>query len=407
MFDHQFGFRSSYSTDLALTHLTDSLISSLNDGLISAGVFIDLSKAFDTIDHKIMLAKLHHYGIQGIALSWFEDYLSNRKQFTTCKQKDSSMKDITHGVPQGSILGPLLFLIYVNDLHHCSSKLSFTLFADDTTILFSHSDLPTLAEELNSELVKVSSWFSTNKLSLNSHKTKYMIFSKSKSTINDANISINHVPIERVHSTKFLGVVIDDKLSWTQHISHISKITSRNTGIMSKLRSFLPSVAMVSLYNTLSLPYLNYCNIVWACTSTSKLHSPMIIQKRAIRLATLSKPRDHTLPLFIKLHTLTLSDINKSQTGTFMYKYTHNLLPRLFTSYFTFNKDVHNHNTRSSNNMHVPFARTSYTSNTLRHYGPRLWNSVDQTIQTSSSVARFKISCKKFLISQYVTYFSL
>ena len=304
------------------------------DKLTTVGVFIDLSKAFDTIDHTILLSKLNLYGVRGIAHKWFSDYLNNRKQYTSVKNCDSRLNNIQHGVPQGSILGPLLFLLYINDLHHCSSLLSFILFADDTTILFSHSDYSSLVNILNKELVEVYSWFKSNKLSLNSSKTNYIIFSKSSISPSNSDIIINNESINRVLSTKFLGVIIDDKLSWTQHIFYISKVISRNTGVMSKLRSFLPSVTLTSLYNTLILPYLNYCNIVWACTSTNKLHSLMIIQKRAIRICTLSQPRDHSAPLFYKLHTLTLSDINKFQIGIFMYRFTNNLLPRTF-SYFT------------------------------------------------------------------------
>ena len=204
-------------------------------------------------------------------------------------------------------------------------------------------------------------------------------------------------------SIKFLGVIIDDKLAWKDHISHISKTISRNTGVLSKLRSFLPTSTLFTLYNTLILPYLSYCNIVWARTSTSRLHSLLIIQKRAIRIATMSHPRDHTAPLFGKLHTLTLTDINKLQTGIFMFKFTNNLLPHTFSNYFLSVNDTHHYLTRSRNNLYVPFTRTSYSMNTLRFNGPRLWNSIDHGIQTQLSVGRFKVSYKKHLVSQYLT----
>ena len=141
---------------------------------------------------------------------------------------------------------------------------------------------------------------------------------------------------------------------------------------------------------------------MWACTSTNKLHSLMIIQKRAIRICTLSQPRDHSAPLFSKLHTLTLSDINKFQIGIFMYKFTNNLLPRTSSS-FTSITDIHNHFTRSHNNLFVPFARRTYSYNTMRYYGPRLWNSTRQFIKTQSFLGRFKKSYRKLLVSHYVT----
>ena len=404
LYDQQFGFRSKHSTDMALIQLVDNLSNSLSEKLHSVGVFIDLSKAFDTIDHTILLSKLEHYGVRGIAHQWFANYLSNRKQYTTVKNCDCSPLTVHYGVPQGSILGPLLFLLYVNDLHCCSTLLSFILFADDTTILLSHPNLASLINILNFELIKVSSWFQVNKLSLNSTKTKYMVFSRSMNLHNPHEpVMINDTAISKVHFTKFLGVIIDDKLSWCHHIASVSNVISRNSGVLSKLRSFLPCSTLFTLYNTLILPYLNYCNIVWARTTTNKLQSLIKVQKRAIRICSLSHPRDHTTPLFAKLRTLTLVDINKLQTGILMYKYTNNLLPRTFSSYFTNVNDIHQYHTRSHKNLYVPFTRTSYSMNTLRFYGPRLWNGLDPPIKFQSSVGRFKNNYTKHLLSQYIT----
>ena len=216
-------------------------------------------------------------------------------------------------------------------------------------------------------------------------------------------IKIDEIPISRVQSTKFLGVIIDDKLTWSEHISSITKTISRNTGVISRLRSFLPSSALISLYNTLVLPYLYYCNIIWAHTSNNRLHSLIITQKRAIRICTFSHPRDHSAPLFARLNTLTLSDINTLQTAMFLYKFINNLLPRTFSSYFTSVRSTHTYPTRSRNNLFLPFTRTSYSLNTLRFDGPRLWNSMDEAVKTQPSVGRFKSSYKTILISQYLT----
>ena len=176
----------------------------------------------------------------------------------------------------------------------------------------------------------------------------------------------------------------------------------RFTGVLSKLRSFLPSTTLFSLYNTLIFPYLNYCNIVWARTSTNKLKSLITIQKRAIRICTLSHPCDHTAPLFARLHTLTITDINKLQTGILMFKYTNNLLPRTFSSYFTSISDIHHYHTRSHNKYYIRLARTSFLMNTLRFHGPRLWNGLRQSVKSKSSVGRFKTAFKNHLISQYI-----
>ena len=176
LYQDQYGFRKNHSTEMAIISLTQKVTEAIENKKITIGIFLDLSKAFDTVDHSILLDKLEYYGIRGITLKWFKSYLSDRKQIVKFYEYRSSMKTISCGVPQGSVLGPLLFLLYVNDIHRSSTLLSFILFADDTNIFNSHSDINTLITTTNEELKKVAEWLRANKLSLNIKKTQFIIF---------------------------------------------------------------------------------------------------------------------------------------------------------------------------------------------------------------------------------------
>ena len=172
----QFGFREKHSIDHALVSLTETIRNSLDDKKFGCGIFIDLQKAFDTVNHKILLDKLEHYGIRGTPLQWFSSYLSNRKQFIHVNDTNSTLLDVICGVPQGSVLGPLLFLIFINDLPHTSSKLKFYLFADDTNICCESVDLIVLEKTVNKELKQVKRWLDINKLAFNFDKTTLLSF---------------------------------------------------------------------------------------------------------------------------------------------------------------------------------------------------------------------------------------
>ena len=172
----QFGFRSNHSIDHALVSLTEAIKNALDDRKFGCGIFLDLQKAFDTVNHNILLSKLEHYGIRGTALEWFKSYLSERKQYVSVNGANSSYLNVTCGVPQGSVLGPLLFLIYINDLPRSSPKLAFYLFADDTNIFCEAENLDMLQKVVNKELKKVKMWLDVNKLSLNVGKTNFFHF---------------------------------------------------------------------------------------------------------------------------------------------------------------------------------------------------------------------------------------
>ena len=252
-------------TETALLHALEQITTAFERKEIPFAIYIDLSKAFDSLDHDILLQKLEHYGIRGILHNWFESYLSGRNQYTCFKGTNSDVLPITCGVPQGSILGPLLFLVYVNDVVNTSHLFRFIMYADDINILVSHPEKGKLNDVVNNELQTVCDWFKANRLQMNSSKTKYMIFQSSKSKSSHTNLPIyaDGKAISRVASINFLGVIIDDRLSWKNHINHIHGKISISIGMLYKLRVLLPKKTLFMLYNALVLPYLDFCNLIW------------------------------------------------------------------------------------------------------------------------------------------------
>lgn len=214
----QYGFSPGHSTELAIIDTIEKLTKATIKKETSIGVFLDLSKAFDTIDHRILLQKLLMYGFHGIAYDWIKSYLTNRKQFTSFKNENSYLQTIKCGVLKGSILGPLLFIIYVNDITMVSSNSSLVMFADDTNIFFNDSDTQCLERTVCHELALYFDWFASNKLSLNISKTNYMVFNLPSTQNHDFKLTINNIPLKPASSVNFLGVYIDSKLNWNNHM---------------------------------------------------------------------------------------------------------------------------------------------------------------------------------------------
>ena len=213
---HQYGFRKNRSTELAIIELTDRITKAIDKGEYTLGIFLDLSKAFDTNNHKIIVQKLEHYGIRGITLLWFENYLTNKKQVVKYNQVGPKEMKIKTGVPQGLILGPIIFLLYINDIENSSKLLSFILLADDTTICCSNSYLKTLNNIMQTEINKVTDWLNVNKLSLNIKKTKLILFrSSNKKPKTEEKLRINEQNIKQVKNTIFQ---IRQFQTWGQHL---------------------------------------------------------------------------------------------------------------------------------------------------------------------------------------------
>ena len=380
----------------------DELCKSFNNNKFSLGVFIDLSKAFDTVDHEILFTKLKHYGIKGNNLKWFKSYLSNRKQFISYAQnKNSEIMQIKCGVPQGSILGPLLFLIYVNDLHLSSNLLQPIMFADDTNLFYSHKDRKTLFKTVNEELVKINNWFRANKLSLNADKTKYTFFHKLASSdhipLKLPNLTINGTNIKRSYAIKFLGVIIDENITWKYHINEIEQKIAKNLGMLYKASFMLSRECLRNIYFSFIHSHLNYANIAWASTNKNKLRKLYHQQKHASRIILKENKYTHSKPLMKKLNILNVYQLNIFQTLNFMYRTKTKSIPTIFSQ--SFESIKHKYPTNYSNsNFVIPKQNLTISKFAISQRGPSLWNKfLDDSIKNSESFSCFKQSLKKQL----------
>ena len=257
LFKHQYGFRTKHSTLHPIIHLLNHCAESSNksDPEFTLAVFCDLSKAFDVISHDILLNKLNTYGIRGIANQWFKSYLTQRTQFVEIDKNKSNPLPIQCGVPQGSILGPLLYLIYVNDIYNsCTGNI--LSFADDTTLYTSHSDIQQLYTTANTHINNLFEWFCANRLSLNANKTKYIVIRphQKRCNLTGLNIHIDNISLTRIgndceeRATKFLGMFIDEHLTWKSHISHVNAKVSRSLVAVNQVKNILPKPCLRTLY---------------------------------------------------------------------------------------------------------------------------------------------------------------
>ena len=403
--ESQYGFRNKRSTNYALIDLVEEVRHTLDENKTTAGVFLDLRKAFDTINHDILMKKLHFYGVRGVPYQWISSYLKNRMQFVTYNQTYSTTLPTTCGVPQGSILGPLLFIIYINDICNTSQLLKFVMFADDTNVFVSHKSIKHIEKILNSELQNLVTWFKANKVSLNIEKTNFILFQRKAEMFPTKNIDLymDNFKINQIQYAKFLGVTVDSKLTWKNHIAEIESKISKNIGVISRASKFLKTKELQTLYCSLILPYL-YCGVVlWGNNYQSNLNRIIKLQKRVIRITAKADHKHSTLPLFHNMGLLKFTDIVFKDTAIMMYEVANSQVPMRFTSMFKNFTSVHDHKTRQYNDFYFPKFKTNIKKFSFSVVGCKIWNSLSNELKSCKSLDTFKRNIKKYLLKFYQT----
>ena len=394
--DNQFGFRKFHSTELAVVDIQNTLLRNLDNNKLTCTIFLDLAKAFDSVDHAILIKKLERYGIRGMPLQLLKSYLSNRQHLTKLNGIESNLKLLDIGVPQGSVLGPLLFLLFINDLP-LVTNFNVKLFADDTFLSLEGDDFKHLQRKSNIELKKISKWFSANKLTLNVSKSKFMIIKRGNKKPKDSFIlKFNGKKMEQCVSYKYLGIHLDEKLNWKTHVNFLCAKLTKMCGMFAKLRHCCKKDLLRVIYFALVESHLQYCNIIWGNASDKSLAPLVKLQEKIIRIMSFAPPERNDIEnMFNELKLLNLSQLNKLAKAKFVYKFKKQKLPRRFDDFLTVNTRHHRYMLRScvTQDFKCVWGKTNFGMKMIQYEGAQLWNEIPQDIRNAGSLREFS---KKF-----------
>ena len=403
LFKSQYGFRKGRNTTHASLDFLQTVEAALCKDECAVGIFCDLSKAFDTLDHGILLNKLEHYGIRGKWHLWFQSYLSDRTQFVDLNGITSTEQSIQVGVPQGSILGPLLFLLYINDLPASLSKMLAVKFADDTNLVIRGRSLEDLANDINSDLASVNDFFKANKLKLNVEKTKMVCFRKKGKTINEVPIMLDGAKLSYNDSATFLGITLDCNLNWEQHCIAVANKIARNSGLLNRLKHYLPKASLKILYDSLVSSHFLYGLEVWGACPAKMKKRLTVIQKKCVRIISKANWNSHSEPRMKELKILKFEDQHLFQCATLVFDMLNKNAPDIFD----LQKEQYLNTeltTRSSVNKPNNIRLLSYSNSQLKSFSslaPAFWNTLSESLQAAESRNLFKSTLKRTFLSDY------
>ena len=384
----QSGFRYGHSTDTAVICVSDFIFEELAKGRYVGAVLVDLKKAFDTVDHQILLKKLFCHGLRDTSLDWFQSYLGDREQCSVIDGCQSSMtREEAYGVPQGSVLGPLLFLLYINDIFDCinPSKTFCHLYADDTIIVQSANSPVSLKAGLEDQLASLSDWFYKSKLSVNTEKTEVIFFGRKKKIAECKvlpPVNFQNSPIEPISQVKYLGVIFDENMTWEKQANRVRSKAYLSLNKIRRISHVIDDTTRKLLINALVFPHLNYCLNSWSKLPASALKKFDSLSNHINQLHPMGK---------------NFKQLCDYSSGLMAFKAVNKLAPTYICDRVKLIRDVHNHNTRAAaqNNLVARRIRNSYDTKTFANSTIRLWNSLPRECRQSQSILTFKSKAKQ------------
>ena len=394
----QFAYRKARGTDLATAKFVGDVLRNFDNNNYTCSIFLDLTKAFDCVCHNILATKLNHLGINDTAHKWLTDYLSDRIQCVKFDGCISNEKIVSIGVLQGSILGPILFLIYINDIQRAGQTGELLLFADDGNYYENSEDYSELINSVNNNLKYLIKWFVANRLAVNIIKTEAMLFSRKILYFPLQPIMLNETPISFNFTFKFLGLHLDFKLNWKFHIKFLCSKLSSVCGVLFRIRNKITQSIAKILYYSIVYPHINYCNIVWGSCYPSATQKLFIIQKKIVRLITYSNRWTPSSPLFSQLKVIKLPDIIKLNTALFVYKSINSLIPSPIQFQI---RVVEGYNLRIQNTIEIRIFHSRQTELFIHVRGAKLWNEIPYEIRNTASIFSFKKCLNNMYLTSY------
>ena len=351
----QSGFRPKHCTQDVLLKTVDDWKVSLDRGECVGTALIDLSKAFDSIDHNLLLKKLSAYGILDKEHEWFLNYLSSRMQRVSVNDTYSDWTSVSRGVPQGSILGPLLFLVFMNDLPSVVTSCTINLYADDTTIYYANKDPDTVTRAINDDLQLIATWIESNKLTMNISKTQVMTLSRRAARLRaeQINFEINGTTIPKQECIKYLGVTIDNDLSWKSQVQNVRRRMLAAIASIRRVSPYLPLATKRMLYNALALPHADYCSVAWHSCNSSLSQSLERVQNLGMRVILAKPPRTPSAPLRKQLGWTTLHMRCHNSLLCQVHRCVPNHAPTYLCQKFVKNSRTYS-STRGADKRHLP-----------------------------------------------------
>ena len=392
--DSQLGFRKQNSCQTALLALTEKMYKAINEGKYFGMTQLDLSKAFDLVNHTILLEKLKLYRCNVESMQWFTSYLESRSQKVCIHKSLSKSISIISGVPQGSILGPLFFILYINDIPLFLSNTEEVIYADDLTLTTMCNNVKTVESNLRIDTGKSFDWCKQNDMVLSLTKCCSMLVASRQKLLkinSKIDIDIGETVIPSVSTTKMLGVHFDDALSWDVHIQNVYNITNKNLYLLQQIKQFLPIDSQKLFFNSYILPHFDYCSIIWGNCSQTQMYRLEKLQKRAARIILDKNYHDYCIrsaDLFAELKWMSLKERINYNIAIQVYKCINGLSSQGLENIFTHCNEIHSHSTRSANNLQLYCRPTHHKSFSSR--GVNVWNNIPADVRLAKSLSKFK-----------------